>query len=671
MQVIRLYRKGRRRTVPEKLTEMILSLNLELRYPKEEILRLYAANAPFGGNVVGLEAAAWRYFARSSFSLSWAETATLAVLPNAPSLIYPGRNRDRLLTKRNRLLQKLYDRGCIDHITYELALAEQLPGSPLPLPSPAYHLANRYYGSNKGQGIVSTIDGNLQRRVNRILERHREPLYSNHIHNAACVVISVENGEVLAYTGNLRNEEHPAYGGDVDVVMSPRSSGSILKPLLYAGMLNRGEILPNTLIADIPTRFRGYSPKNYNRDYDGAVPASAALARSLNVPAVRMLYQYGNERFHQDLHDLGFTTIRYSPEHYGLSLILGGAEVTLWELAGVYSSMARVLNHYTRFDGKYFKSDWHMPVTGKPGKEQAIVAGNEQGRLGAGSIWLTFQALREVHRPPSESGWQLFSSSRKVAWKTGTSFGFRDGWAVGITPGYVIAVWTGNADGEGRPGLTGLNTAAPILFDVLDILPETGWFDTPYDDLVKAEVCSQSGHRPSKDCPDRDSVWISPAGLHSPACPYHHILHLDRNAKYRVSASCCDVSVMIHEPWFILTPAMEWYYRKSHPEYKVVPDYLPGCDKESDISQIEILYPDPGSVIYVPRDLNGSRSRVIFEAAHRHPGKTIFWSIDDRFVSRTVNFHQLAVQPGEGQHVLTLVDEDGNSKSVRFEVLEK
>ncbi len=439
-------------------------------------------------------------------------------------------------------------------------------------------------------------------------------------------------------------------------------------------MLYRGEILPNTLIPDIPTNYGSYSPKNYNREYDGAVPASTALFRSLNVPAVRMLYRYGNERFHHDLRELGFTTIRFSPDHYGLSLILGGAEVNLWELAGVYSSLARVLNHFNTYGGQYFEEDWHAPVLQEPdqGHDRLIKGkGYDQGRLGAGPIWLTFQALREVHRPDSESGWEFFNGSRKVAWKTGTSFGFRDGWAVGITPKYVVSVWTGNADGEGRPGLTGLNTAAPVLFEIFHLLPETGWFDIPYDDLVRTDICSQSGYRPGRFCEDIDTAWIPVSGLHTPPCPFHQVVHLGKNRKFRVTATCCDPDDMIHQTWFILPPSEEWYYHKSHPEYQTVPPLMEGCRKDDDIPQIEIVYPDPGASIYIPKELDGTRGKVIFEAAHRHPGKTIFWSIDDQFVGRTVDFHQVALCPLAGSHILTLVDEDGNQVTESFRILEK
>ena len=670
MQLIRLSRKGKARTLKEKLIELLLAVRLELKYSKEDILNLYAGNAPFGGNVVGLESASWRYFGRDPFSLSWAEVSMLAVLPNAPGLIHPGRNSRQLLLKRNRLLKKLYAEGEIDKPTCELALLEQIPEKPRPLPQIAFHLTDRLFISHKGQRIYTGIDAALQERCLSVIQRNKSRLYAMQIRNAACLVVEVKTGKVVSYIGNLRNFEQPAYGGDVDVIMSERSSGSILKPFLYSFMQYRGHLLPQSLIGDIPTRYGAYSPKNYNRDYEGVVKASQALSKSLNVPAVRMLHDYGVSRFYHDLKELGFSTINKDPSHYGLSLILGGAEVSLWELAGVYSSMARVLNHFTESDGKYFVSDWHMPnLLNEP--ENFNVEGSEQGSLGAGAIWLCFQALQDLNRPDSETGWELFSSSREVAWKTGTSFGFRDGWAVAAMPEYVVGVWTGNADGEGMPGLTGLNAAAPILFDVLNVLPSTSWFSTPFDDLEKVTVCRQSGCRPGKFCEDIDTLLISPAGISSKVCPYHQLIHLDKTETYRVNADCYNQADIIHRSWFVLPPAEEWFYRKKDPSYKPVPLVMKGCADQGELPQIQIIYPDAGAVIYVPLELDGNKGKVVFEAAHRNPENKIFWHIDDRYIATTQFFHQLSVQPEKGKHKLILIDESGQSTSVSFEIIDK
>ncbi|MFW5821316.1 MAG: transglycosylase domain-containing protein, partial [Bacteroidota bacterium] len=382
MQVIRLSRKNKSRTLKEKVIELLLALKLEFRHSKKEILSFYASYAPFGGNVVGLETAAWRYFDASPFHLSWAESAFLAVLPNAPSLMHPGKNRDVLLEKRNRLLLKLRKRNILSDIDYQLALSESLPEAPKDLPAKAYHLTERFNQSQKGRRISSTINKDLQEKVDDIIQRSKSRLYAMGIHNAACLVTKVDGGEVLAYVGNIRNSEHPEYGGDVDVIPSSRSSGSILKPLLYTMMQYRGELLPHTLVGDIPTRYGNYSPKNYKKGYDGIVKASEALARSLNVPAVRMLHQYGNERFLNDLRNMGMSTLNKPGDHYGLSIILGGAESSLEDLSSIYTSMARVLNHYNEKGGVYFRPDWKkVEYQNKAGKnpDPESSPGEEQG----------------------------------------------------------------------------------------------------------------------------------------------------------------------------------------------------------------------------------------------------------------------------------------------------
>lgn len=674
MQTIRLHRKDKNRTVGEKLIEMILALRLECRLTKKEILNLYASNAPFGGNVVGLEAASWRYFGRDPFSLSWAEATTLAVLPNSPSLIYPGKNRELLLQKRNRLLKKLFEKEKIDSIDYHLSLLEELPSAPASLPDQAYHLTSWYSKIRPGSRIITTLDARLQKNVNQIMEIQKERLYTNQIRNAACLILNNKTSEVISYYGNIRNTKNHAFGGDVDIIRAARSSGSILKPFLYTEMLSRGEILPNTLVADIPTRFKSYSPQNYDRTFDGVVKASDALSRSLNVPAVRMLNEYGNERFYHDLKELGFTTLRFSADHYGLSLILGGAEVSLWDLAAAYSGMARTLNHYTENNGLYFQRDWHNPSiekVNKPDKSIEDQQGEEQGKLSAGAIWNCLEALRKVNRPESEAGWQYFSTGRKIAWKTGTSFGFRDAWAIAITPEYTIAVWVGNANGEGRPGLTGVLAAAPVLFEIINLLPGTNWFKPPYDDLVETEVCVLSGHKAGIHCNETEIILVPPAGLNTSACPYHQIIHLTRDKLHRVNSSCYNMNDMKHESWFILPPAQEWFYHKVNPLFKTVPPMLKGCKEDEKIKQMELIYPDPGSIIYIPKGLAGMKNNVIFESAHRHPEKIIFWHIDNEFIARTQYFHQVSIQPQKGKHILTLVDEDGNSLSLNFEVIEK
>lgn len=662
MQVVRISRPGRPRTLWEKWLEMVLAVKLELRHSKEEILAMYASCAPYGGNVVGLDAAAWRYFGTSPAGLTWSEASLLAVLPNAPALIHPGRNRDLLKAKRDRLLLRLMQQDYIDSLTYRLSCTEPLPLAPLPLPQTAPHLLDRVTSITPGITVQSTIDRRLQEQVNEILARYSNIFAQNGVHNAAALVLSVDRSEALVYAGNVPGTKH---ANDVDVVMALRSPGSLLKPVLFAAMLEEGSLLPGTLLPDIPTIISGYSPKNFNRTYEGAVPAKRALEKSLNVPAVRMLQDYRYERFHHLLHKMGISSLYQPPDHYGLSLILGGAEMSLWEMCGLYASMARVLFHYDAHDGRYDGNDIHDPVFIRP-DEDNIPKYDIDPPLSAGTIYLTFQSLLEVNRPEEEAGWEYFHSSRKIAWKTGTSFGFRDGWAIGTTPGFVVGVWIGNADGEGRPGLTGIATAAPVMFEIFDILPGTGWFDGPYDEMEFAAVCHQSGQPATSLCGEPDSIWILPQGLNSGPCPYHQLIHTDPTGTYRVNAHCSPPDRIVARPWFVLPPVMEWYYKLKDPAYQEIPSFGQGCQPTREIPMMGFIYPENNARIFIPVELDGTPGDAVFEIAHRNPSAKVYWHLDEDYLGTTQYMHQLAFRPEKGNHRLRAVDEKGNEVQVTF-----
>lgn len=677
MQVIRISR-NQPRTFWQKMVEAVLATRLEFSASKKKIIALYAANAPFGGNVVGLEAASWRYYGRKADQLSWGEMAALAVLPNSPALVHPGRNRNTLLNKRNQLLNKLYHNKTIDSITCQLAKLEPLPAQPLPLPQDAPHLLDRFrldYQQQKSDGptrIKSTLEASLQKNVTAIAERYHNAYKANGINNAAALVLDVETGNTLAYVGNIYNPADPELESHVDIIQARRSPGSTLKPVLYAAMLNDGLILPNTLIPDIPTQIAGYSPQNFDLGYDGAVPASRALARSLNIPAVRMLQMYRYERFHTLLQKMGITTLNKPADHYGLSLILGGGETSLWEMCGMYASMARTLIHLDQYRGKYDMDDIHPPNYQADIQRPSQYGLSKEGILDAGSIWYTFQAMTEVMRPGEELLWQQFSSSQRIAWKTGTSFGFRDGWAIGVTPKYVVGVWVGNADGEGRPGLLGVSTAAPIMFDVFRLLRTGSWFTTPTAQLRKVEICRKSGYRASDLCDEKDSIYVPAAGIRSGVCPYHQLVHLDRTGQWRVTENCESPQFMQHKSWFILPPSQEFYYRSKN-YYAPLPPYKPDCigSLGQDRAPIELIYPRPNARIFVPTELNGQPGQTIFTATHRNSTAKIYWHLDNNFIGETVEFHQIALHPPAGKHTITLVDENGERIEQTFEILEK
>ncbi|MGM9758930.1 MAG: penicillin-binding protein 1C, partial [Parabacteroides sp.] len=284
------------------------------------------------------------------------------------------------------------------------------------------------------------------------------------------------------------------------------------------------------------------------------------------------------------------------------------------------------------------------------------------------AIWFAFEAMSQLNRPEEESDWQQFESMKRVAWKTGTSYGGRDAWAIGTTPRYVIGVWAGNASGEGRPGLTGVGTAAPILFDLFSLLPGGDWFDMPYDEMEQVPVCRKSGHRATALCEPVDTLYVPRTGIATAPCPYHKQIHLSADGRFRVNSSCEPVERMQTCSWFVLPPAQEFYYRAYHIDYRPLPPFKPGCEPTSE-QMIELIYPEHGAVLHLSKGLSGQQGKFVFKAAHAHPDAVLYWHLDEMYLGETTGQHQIASAVMPGKHLLTLIDNEGNQKKILFEVL--
>ena len=648
MQTIRLAR-NESRTFREKLIEMIWATRLEFRASKEEILSMYISHAPFGGNVVGLDAAAWRYFGHSADDLSWAESAMLAVLPNAPAMIHLSKGRKTLLDKRNRLLKQLLEKKTIDSSTYELAISEPLPDEPHPLPQIAPYLVSRFYQERNGEYSRSTINKGIQTQVEDLAERWSNEFGRSDIRNLAILVIDIPSNQVVAYCGNVHFDQKQG-GNQVDVIQAPRSTGSILKPFLYYAMLQEGSLLPDMLLPDVPVNINGFTPQNFSMQFEGAVPASEALARSLNIPAVTMLQRYGVPKFHSFLQQIGLKTINRSSFHYGLSLILGGAEATLWDVTNAYAMMGRSLLQLPQRSCSLLLPTSRITESTDP--------------FQPGAVWQTFDALKEVNRP-EEIDWKSIPSMQTIAWKTGTSYGFRDAWAVGVTPRYAVGVWVGNATGEGKPGLVGAQTAGPVLFDIFNLLPSSSWFTRPAGIFVEAEVCRKSGHLKGRFCDETDTLLVLPAGLRTEACPYHHLVTLSADESQRIYENCANTEPTLRKSWFTLPPVWEWYYKQHHPEYKPLPPFKAGCGEDT-FQPMQFIYPPMNARIKLPKQLDGSKGFLTVELAHNNPNATVFWHLDETYQAQTQDFHKISLQPAAGKHSLTAVDGEGNTISTTF-----
>ncbi|WP_191014315.1 penicillin-binding protein 1C [Treponema zioleckii] len=648
MQTIRLLENHPKRTIFQKAKEALLAVSLEMRFSKKEILSLYCANAPFGGNVVGLEAASWRYFNRAPDQLTWAETATLAVLPNQPALVYPGANKEILLAKRNELLQKLYKNGEFSEKILALSQEEELPQKPYALPALSPHYleylkktATKDSPKNQSQTkFHTTLDSNIQLNSARILERWSEVFSKKGIENAAALVLETKTGNILAYCANTGGYERNPDNYAVDLIQAKRSSGSLLKPFLFAAMIDSGKLLKNQLVIDVPIRIGSYRPDNNLPEYQGVISAADALSSSLNIPAIGELREYGVSAFLAHLKRIGFTTFHRTADEYGLPLILGGGEVTLFEVTNAYAKMMN----------KSLDRPSDFPSS-------------------RGSVYLTLSALVEGARPRDEANWKKYAHSKKIAWKTGTSNGNRDAWCVGTTPEFTVGIWVGNAAGNGNTELKSSFTAAPIMFDIFSTLGQTSWQEVPYSELKLVEVCEKSGFLAGKNCEKRRTAFTAKNAPISTTCPYCRIVSLTPDGKFQATADDLPAGELpLIQKRFVLPPNIENWYKRVNMSYNPLPPFVEN-HKKSTNQDLVIIFPDEKANLIIPVEIDGTKGSMIMQAAARKDDSIVYWDLDGDFLGKTQNFHEMAASPKTGAHTLTICDSNGTSLTRHFTVL--
>lgn len=662
MQLSRMVLKHHSRSYWNKFKEICLAIKLELRLSKGDILKLYATHAPMGRNIVGLQAASWHYFGRAPDELSWAEAALLSVLPNRPSMLYLEKNRKALLERRNQLLTILFQKKKLNERDYQLASLEPLPTAQREWPVQIPHLLDRLIRENPGVSeFHTTIDPLLQGSVMHVLENHRRTLGEEGVRNLALVIIDHTTLQTVGYVGNFTTDKLSAY---VDIASQPRSTASVVKPLLYGLMLENSELIPTALIPDVPTTIGNFSPANHDHKFHGAVPAAQMLAQSLNIPAVQLLRRYGVDRFRQQLQRYGLTTINRSAENYGLSLILGGGEANLWELTSVYARMANVVKENS-YDGTTNAVQF---LKKKPNSKAPKI----RFPLTSGAAWLTLQAMVEVTRPGADSNWRNYENSQIIAWKTGTSFGLRDAWAIGSNGRYTVGVWAGNADGSSAASLGGAHSAGPVLMDVFSLLGTSAWLLEPEGALTTLTVCQDDGFIASDGClPVNTQV---PAHSHyAQTTPYHQRIFLSTKGSYRVHSGCESVSNMKAVDWFLLPPTQEHYWKRDHSDYRTLPPWRKDCiaslQQYTAELPFDLIYPNAENIIYLPLDLDEKLSRAIFKAVHRDADAILYWHLDGAFLGESKMFHEKMIRAKPGKHTLVLVDKNGQRLERIFTII--
>jgi len=621
MQVARL-RSGNKRTYSKKIIEIFQAIKIDLHYSKEDILKLYLNHAPYGGNIIGYRTASKRYFDKDPIELSWSEAATLAVLPNTPGLISPYANKDALRKKRNRLLKKLYHTNKIDKENYETSLNEPISNTEYRFKIVAPHLTQKIKSSRpKNKIINTTIDFKIQSYVEQLTRQYISYQKRQGIKNASIVIAETKTGKIKAYIGSQYFFDLEGQG-QVDGVQASRSSGSILKPFLYALSMDEGIIIPQTLIKDVPSYFDAFAPNNADEKFNGIVTAKDALIRSLNIPAVRLLNTYGVFRFYSFLQNAGITTLFRPAEDYGLPLIIGGAETNPWDITELYRGLA---------NKGIFSSNYYL-------LSDSSKIDNSPQLISPGACFLTLEMMKELKRPGAEYYWQQYQNQRPIAWKTGTSYGHKDAWAVGVSPQWTITVWVGNFNGEGNNNLSGGGSAGPLLFDIFNYLsfdPSQKWFEKEEMDFKQVTICKETGFLAGEYCDHKEIVdvpmFMNPLRL----CPYHKNIFVDKNEEYSVCSYCWKPGY--HEKHFLVYPADVLYHLRQRGQIiEKIPEHNPVCNHLTDLNPIDFLYPIDSAQIKIPRDFDGNYQKIIARIAHQSNRKKVFWYLDDFYLGSTI-----------------------------------
>lgn len=657
MQVARLLLKNHQRSYLNKIIETGLALRLEANHSKEEILRIYFQLAPYGGNIVGLETASWFYFHRPPKRLSWAEAALLAALPQKPSSLRLDKNRKHLLEVRNRLLKKLLRNGHLDEQDLSLALREPLPEKVRRPHQESPLLLQSLLTSSDHKSFRTSLNFEIQKSTGAILDSHMKNLPYSHINNAALVVFDTHSGKPLAFHGNNTKFESssstPTNGYFVNTALGSRSSGSTLKPFLYASMIDEGLLHSHMLLLDIPTWINGFHPRNFSKKYLGAIMANKALARSLNIPAVRMLQEFGAERFHSDLLKLKLTTFTRAPSQYGMSLILGGGETNLFELTRAYNLLAQTAH----------------------GREKVILSSltgdvtEIESPFSVGASFLTLEALLDVRRPESGINWKQFSSSQRISWKTGTSHGFRDAWSIGTNGKYTVGVWMGNASGEGRPEIIGTKLAAPLMFSVFNLLKNSSWFDFPEIKLKQIRVCKNSGMLPTNDC-IQHMVWIPEDSFFSVTDKYNTQVTIDKTTNLQAHQRCRTSNRLETKTIFTLPEKVRFFLKNSSIRSEPLPLIEKDCVIDQELKdRLAMIYPRHKSQLILGREIDGLTQPVVFQASHSDPKMILHWHLNQKYLGKTKGDHLMELSPQPGEYKLTLVDQSGLSHITEFEVI--
>ncbi|EAH7188113.1 penicillin-binding protein 1C [Campylobacter lari] len=622
MQTIKLLEQNKR-TYFNKFNEIIKAFALESACEKDEILKLYLNNAPYGGNLVGVASAGLFYFEKDLKDLTWSEAALLAVLPNNPGLINLEKNKDRLLKKRNALLDRLFEKGYFSKDILTLAKAEKLPSFKT-RKNLAPHLARRLLADK--EQIVSSIDKKIQIKFEEKAKEYSYKLQQKGIKNLAILLADAKTNKVLAYVGSNDFYDFASFG-QVDGVIAKRSVGSTLKPLLFAFAIDEGLIVPESLMLDVPTFFSNFAPQNANKKYHGFISAKESLQKSLNVPFVSLLAEYGYEKFFYKLKDiLDFEDENF--KKYGLSLILGTKEFSLEDMVKIYLG----LGNYGNFKELLYE-------------ENAFIK-KDKKLISDGASFLTLQTLKDLDR----TGLRQYDFNTIISWKTGTSYGRKDAWAIGTSPKYTLGVWVGNFNGEANANLYGVSIAGELFFELLSLLEGINLeFEKP-NDLVSIKIENQTGYRYDYKFDFKEVLYPQSANVLRTS-PFLKEVFMYKNKEI----NSLDENFIHAKKKIILnlpSHAQAFFAKEKH--------NLPSFNQK-----LKIIYPLNNLNIILPKDLK-SKQKLLVKISNPKKEK-LFWYLNQELIFEGKE-ESLALNLKKGKYTINIISENGYNDFSTFNI---
>lgn len=636
------------RTFSNKFLEMFRALQLELHYSKDEILLAYLNLLPYGGNIEGVKAASMIYFDEMPRALSLGQVAMLTVIPNNPNHLRPGPKNELLRQWRNQWLNRFKASGKFSADAINDAIGEAIAEHREPMPRLAPHFSLRVAASAPQGNNYSTLDLELQSKVETLAKNYVRRLRSLNVGNLSVVVVSNKTMEVKAYLGSADFND-AFYQGQVDGITALRSPGSTLKPVLYAMAVDKGLITPKMMITDVPVNFAGYRPENYDEQYRGKVTVEYALAHSLNVPAVELLDKLGTDQLTDAMSRIGFKWIAQHRKHLGLSVILGGCGTTLEELTALYASFAN--------GGLYRPLQFNKA---KPSPEADTLCSPQ-------AAYMITEMLTGLQRPDLPNQYQQAAQLPAIAWKTGTSYGRRDGWAIGYNPEFTVGVWTGNFPGFGSPELNGADCAVPLLFNIFNVLTDTkvpDWF-TPPDELDFRLVCTQTGMVPDTFCHQTVMDYFIPGVSPAMRCNHLHQVYTSADEAMTYCRQCLP-EAGYKSVLYPTYPAnlIAWYNEMQIP-YRAEPAHSPDCPAIRREGDPVITSLNDGAEYLL---ITGRKQQLMLTCNAENGVAKVFWYVNDRFYKSAKPSEKVFFEPDAGNYKVSCSDDRGRNTNIVIKV---